>query len=291
MAKLFLTGSTGFLGQRLRARLQRDGVAFAELSRARGADLGRPESYAGVLAGADTAVHLAAATGNAPAAVHFATNAAGTRALLAECARQGVKRFVLLSSIAATFPDVRHYPYARSKREAEEAVRSSGLGYTIVRPTIITGRGAPVLMGLRRLAGLPVVPVFGAGTARVQPILVDDLVECLMTILAQPLGGETIELGGPEVVTIEQLLGEMHRTLRGRTDPRLARAFHIPLGPLLPVLTALEAVVPVRLPVTVGQLSTFRFDGVAAPHPVHERHRAGMAGVRRQVEMSFGREG
>jgi hypothetical protein len=92
-------------------------------------------------------------------------------------------------------------------------------------------------------------------------------------------------------VTIEQLLGEMHRTLRGRAPNRPARAFHIPLGLILPVLAALEAVVPLRLPVTVGQLSTFRFDGVAVPHPVYERHRAGMAGVRRQVELSFGGEG
>ena len=190
---------------------------------------------------------------------------------------------VLVSTIAVTFPDIRRYPYARSKLAAEAAVAESGLAYTIVRPTIIAGPGAPVLVGLRRLAGLPVVPVFGSGAARVQPIFVDDLADCLETIVRDGGAGETIELGGPEVITIEQLLDEMSRRLRGRP----LRAVHVPLAPFLPVLTLLEMIAYRTLPITVGQLATFRFDGVAKPHPVFERHRARMTGIRQMIELSF----
>lgn len=257
---------------------------MTELPRARGADLLDPASYTDALAGASTVVHCAAATGKASPRDHFRVNVDGTRLLLEQCARHGVRRFVFVSTIAVTFPDIRQYPYALAKRDAERLVRDSGLDFTIVRPTIVAGRGAPVLAGLAKLAGLPRVPVFGPGTARVQPILVDDLVEGLAIVAAEGVGsGQTIELGGPEVVTIEALLGAMHRYLRG-TRPR---AIHLPLPPVLASLGVLELFARRFLPVTVGQLSTFRFDGVARPHALFERLRPTMTGLDQMIAQSL----
>jgi NADH dehydrogenase len=286
MTRVFLTGGTGFLGRRLRVRLRavEDGLSVVELARAAGADLLAPASYDRELAGADTVVHLAAATGKAPPAEHFRVNAEGTRVLLEQSRLRGVRRFVFVSSIATAFPDVRHYPYARAKLEAEAAVAGSGLDYTIVRPTIIAGPGSPVLAGLRRLAALRVVPVFGTGRVRVQPIFVDDVADGLVSIVRDGLGSrQTLELGGPEVLTIQGLLGEIHRVLTGRP----MRALHVPLAPVLRLLAILEAAAPRLLPVTVGQLSTFRFDGTASANQVFERHRAGMTGVSRMLELSL----
>src|SRR5882672_471847 len=179
MTKVFLTGATGFLGRHVRRQLERgEGLAVAELSRARGADLLVPASYERELAGADIVLHLAAATGRAAPADHFRVNVEGTRILLEQSRRHGARRFVFVSSIAAKFPDIRRYPYARAKLEAEALVAGGGIEYSIIRPTIIAGPGAPVLAGLRRLAMLPIVPVFGTGRVRVQPIFVDDLADC-----------------------------------------------------------------------------------------------------------------
>lgn len=286
MTRVFLTGGTGFVGLRLRAGLQAVGGAcsLSELPRTAGADLLRPQSYERELAGADTVVHLAAATGQASAAEHFRVNVEGTRALLEASRRHGVRRFVFVSSIAATFPDVRRYPYARAKLEAETAVAASGLDYTIVRPTIVGGRGSAVLAGLGRLASLPVVPIFGTGRVRVQPIFVDDLAACLAAVARDGAASrQVIELGGPDVITIERLLGEIRRVRAGRP----MRAVRLPLPPVLLVLGVLERALGHRLPVTVGQLATFRFDGVAAPNPVFDRHRARMTGVSRMIELSF----
>jgi hypothetical protein len=74
----------------------------------------------------------------------------------------------------------------------------------------------------------------------------------------------------------------MRRLITGKP----MRAVRIPLAPLLPPLVLLEAVAQRFLPVTAGQLCTFRFDGVAAPNPVFERRRARMLGVSRMIELS-----
>jgi nucleoside-diphosphate-sugar epimerase len=281
--KLFLTGSTGFLGRHVRRRLQQfeDRFSIAELPRSAGADLLSPRSYERELAGADTVMHLAAATGKAPTAEHFRVNAEGTRVLLEQSRRYGVRRFVFVSTISTKFPDIRQYPYARAKLAAEAAVASSGLDYTIVRPTIIAGPGSPAIAGLRRLAVLPVVPIFGTGLVHVQPIFVDDLAQCLVSIVQG--GGQIIELGGPEVITIERLLREMRRVLTGKP----MRALRIPLAPVLSALEILEIVAAPFLPVTVGQLSSFRFDGTATANEVFERHRAGMTDLSQMLKASL----
>jgi NADH dehydrogenase len=129
-----------------------------------------------------------------------------------------------------------------------------------------------------------VVPVFGTGRVRVQPIFVDDLADCLVSLIRGASAPcQTIEIGGPEVITIEWLLSEMRRVVTGKR----MRAIHIPLVPVLALIALLETLAPQSLPVTAGQLSTFRFDGIASTNPVFERHRPGMIGVSRMIELSL----
>lgn len=281
--KVILTGSSGFLGSHVQPCLRREisNLSLVALSRRSGAELLAPDTYADALTGADAVLHLAAATGKATPAEHFRVNTEGTRVLVEQCRRSGVRRLIFVSSIASTFPDLRHYPYARAKLEAEKIVQSSGLDFTIVRPTIIAGRGSPVMAGLQRLASLPVVPVFGDGRILVQPIEVNDLAGCLVALVRDGLGrGETIELGGPEVVTIEQLL----RAIRIARNGRPPRTVHLPLAPVMGALHLLEPLLYRFLPLTRGQLCTFRFPGTARTHPLFESRRATMTGLTRMIE-------
>ena len=111
--------------------------------------------------------------------------------------------------------------------------------FTIVRPTIVLGHGSATLAGLETLARLPVVPVFGNGRALVQPIFVDDVVDFIATVVEQDrFCNETLELGGPSVLTIEELLGAIRRARTGTA----ARVVHIPLGLVLPPLKAAESI-------------------------------------------------
>lgn len=287
---LFLTGATGFVGRHLLPRLT--GEEFGKvycLTRARSSPPPLPANaialegdllglarYAKEIAESDCVVHLAAATGKSAPQEFFRVNVEGTRALLEQAKRGGVRRFLFISSIAARYADNVRYYYAQSKAKAEELVRSAGLAFTILRPTIVVGRGSAVLAGLERLAGLPVVPVFGNGRARVQPIAVEDLVEYILDILrGGRFQGETLEVGGPEILTMEELLRKITR-FRFHREARVA---HIPFGLVALPVALLEPLARGLLPVTAGQLSSFRSDGAIAPNSLFEERRARLMSV------------
>ena len=234
------------------------------------------EALAGALDGVDTVVHLAAATGRASARDHARINTAGTSRLLEQCRRAGVRRLLHVSTIAVKFTDVPRYFYARSKRAAESAVRDSGLDHLIVRPTIVAADDAPAWSRLLSLGRAPVVVVVGNGRTMVQPIDADDLARALVVILEEErFDGRTIELGGPEAISIDELLGRMHLRHHGRRP----RVVHLPYRPLALALSAAERLLPVPPPVSVGQLSSFVRDGTAEFSPLWRRLRPDMKSI------------
>jgi NADH dehydrogenase len=288
---LFITGASGFIGQRFLAALSRAGGDLRAVCLSRGAQQGSAagnggeirwvrggledaERFEHEMGGVHAVVHLAAATGKAHRATHLRVNVDGTRALL-ECARRaGVERFLFVSSIVVRYAQRARYHYAEAKELAEALVRLSGLRCSIARPTIVAGHGSPVMEGLARLASLPVVPVFGNGATRVQPIHVDDLAVFLLDIVREDrFSGEVFEFGGPQILSIEKLLGRLCRARLGR-EPRV---LHVPFGLVVPALGLLEAVLgPGRMPVTPGQLSLFRNDGTIQPNELYERRRSSL---------------
>jgi nucleoside-diphosphate-sugar epimerase len=251
------------------------------------ADLLDPQAYSEGLDKDGTVVHLAALTGRASAEEHFRVNAQGTEALLNECRRTGVRRILFVSSIAAKFP-AKSYYYAQAKLRAEDAVRNSGLDFTIIRPTIILGRGSSVLSALQKLATLPVIPIFGNGRVLVQPIYVDDVAEYILQVLEQErFRNETLELGGPAVLTMEELLQRIRRARRGGDESRGA-SLHIPLGFLMRSLQAAESAGFGRLlPLSAGQLASFRFDGTIETNGLYESRRASLKDVQEMLELSL----
>jgi NADH dehydrogenase len=222
-------------------------------------DLRDSATYADVLSPSTVVLHLAAATGKVRAAECNSVNVDGTASLLDACRKKGVRRFVFVSSIAATYADTAHYPYAASKQRAEALVRASGLDYLIVRPTIILGKDSPIWKSLAGLAGLPVVPVFGDGRVRVQPIHVDDVAKYLAIISGAALPNAAVDLGGRDVMTFEELLRRIARSLSGRDK----RVIHVPVHAVMALLGAVEPWLWALLPITAGQLSAFVNDSVA----------------------------
>ena len=292
MQSLFVTGGTGFVGRSLLARITPGRYArIVALSRTaqppangitwvRG-DLGDSGCYASFLDADTDIAHLAAATGGASASVHQAVNAGGTKILLQAAERAGAGGLVFVSSIAARFPDDSHYPYAAAKREAEGLVRSGRVPFVIVRPTIVLGPGSPILDRLRGLAGGPVIAAIGGGKARVQPVDVADLADALAQLLERrAFDGTTLEFGGPEVLTMAELLVRV-RAAMGKPP---ARVMALPYAPIRGVLIALEALLLGRSPVRAGQLTSFVQDGVAEPSPLWEAMRPSLLSVARMLE-------
>jgi NADH dehydrogenase len=298
---LFVTGGAGFVGRRLLAELHASGRSVVALDRS--GSLSRPgervrvvrghlldpASYRDHLQSCDTVLHLAAATGRASAREHFEINVGGTEMLLAASREAGVSRFLFVSSIATTFPDQRDYHYARAKARAEDAVRRSTMRVAILRPTMILGAGAPLLAPLEKLALLPWIVVPGDGRARVQPVHVDDVVRAILAVVGDDrFDGETIEIGGPEAVTIEELLRRLRRARTGRDG----RVLHVPLSLLrLPLRAAERAGLARLLPVTAGQLASFRWDGVAVANPVQAAIGPELAGLDAMIAAGNDRAG
>ncbi len=289
---IFLTGGSGFLGRRVLDRLKAQNVRVVCLVRKRPAirsetiefipgELADRDSYSEALRKCDVILHLAAATGKNAPGEYFRVNRDGTAALLLEAKRAGISRFTYVSSIAAGFRDISKYPYAQSKRQAESLVSESGLHWTIIRPTMIFGPESPVLAGLRRLAALPVMPVFGNGRALVQPIFVDDLADVMTATLQDDPGERTFEIGGPEVLSIEELLCR----IRGALGIRSRRIVHLPAEPLAAVLEWIEPALRSILPISAGQLASFTNDGVAMPDRAPGEWPAGLRGIDEMLQV------
>lgn len=117
-----------------------------DLEAADAAEIGR------VVHGADTIVFLAGAGPGSGAERKWTVDHGAARSLIDAAVRQGTRRYVMLSSIGADDPpkgDEVFSVYLRAKAQADADLRSSGLDYTIVRPTTLTdepGRGT-VLVG------------------------------------------------------------------------------------------------------------------------------------------------
>jgi NADH dehydrogenase len=221
-------------------------------------DLLDDAGWRSALDGADTIVHLAAATGRIPPVQIRRVNVDATARLLEFARTANVERFLFVSSIAAKFADAPHYHYAASKRAAERLVADSGMRTLIVRPTMVLGPGSPIGQRLRTLATAPVLIVFGNGRTRIQPVHVDDLAIILADLAsAGPFDGRTVEVGGVDVVEIEAFL----RRVRSGARRDAGAALRVPVGPLRAGLALVERLSVKLVPFTAGQLASFTNDG------------------------------
>jgi NADH dehydrogenase len=135
-------------------------------------------------------------------------DADGTVALVAAAKAAGVRRLVYMSGAGAAPDAPRHW--FRAKWRAEEAVRASGIPYTIFRPSWIYGPGDKSLnrfLGFARW--LPFVPQIGNGRQVVAPVFVDDMGRLVADALETPAAtGATLEVGGPETLTMDAVVRE-----------------------------------------------------------------------------------
>ena len=165
-------------------------------------DITKPGSIANALAGADMAVNLVGSFDNMDAVQRAG---AGNVAQAAADANSGagLAALVHISAIGADVDS--DAVYGRSKGAGEEAVRLAFPSAVILRPSIVFGREDAFI---NRFAGLirmlPVVPVIGA-TTKFQPVFVGDVAKAVVAALRGGHSGETLELGGPQVLSMLQL--------------------------------------------------------------------------------------
>ncbi len=266
---ILVTGGSGFIGRRVVSRLADGGSNLRVLARGqRHADLpegvevargdvvsgeGLPEAMAGV----EKVVHLVAIIRESGGQTFEANIWRGTEKVVEAAKAAEVKKLVYVSAIGAQ--DNPTYRYLHAKWQAERAVKLSGLPYTILRPSIVFGEGDEFINALAGLVRYnPVVPVAGDGKARFQPIWVEDLVTCIVACLDEDAhAGQTLEIGGPEQLTYDELLDVVKEAL-GRSRIKV----HVPLAVMRPLAQVMEWVLP-KPPVTGEQLKMLALDNIA----------------------------
>jgi uncharacterized protein YbjT (DUF2867 family) len=235
--RILVTGATGFVGPKIVHALRAQNRDVRALVRrperaTRLRDLGvelavgdvtDPDSLTAAAAGCTHVIHLVAVITGKPATFDLVMTQ-GTRNLVDAARTAGVERFVLMSALGS---DQSSVPYYRAKGAMEQTVRASGLEHVIFRPSFVFGAdGGALATFIRQVRYSPVVTVIGPGLQRSQPIWVDDVAAYFAASLERSdVAGNTYELGGPDIVTWNELYREIAHAL----GKRRALA-HIPFG-------------------------------------------------------------
>lgn len=259
--RVLLTGATGFVGRNVLRELLAKGFEIVAVARSR-AEIPTPPGVIRVAAdlngegwqrwseGCSAAIHLVGVIREVPAkGVTFdGAHRIATEKVVQACRQFGIPRLVHMSALGAR-PQAAT-AYHRTKAAAEEVVRGSGLVWTIFRPSMIFGVGDGFTTALvRALRRAPVFPVFGDGSYRLQPIAVEEVARAMVASLDEPRSeAQVIELGGPEVLTYNDVLRRIGASL-GRRPMML----HLPLG-LSRLLVSLAEKLP-SSPITLDQLT------------------------------------
>ncbi len=155
----------------------------------------------------------------------------------------GVRRFVYLSGAGAG--QQRPQPWFRAKDMAEDAIRATGMQFTLLRPSWIYGPGDRSMNRFVFFCRyLPVVPIIGDGTTPVYPIHVDDVARCAVEALVrEDATDKAFELGGERLTmdavvrTIQSVLGKRRPLLHH--PPGLMKLLVLPMQVLPePILSA-----------------------------------------------------
>jgi NADH dehydrogenase len=205
-----------------------------------------PASLRTAATGCEAVVHLVAILTGRPEDFERVMSE-GTRRLVEAARAEGVRRIVLMGSLGFDLPGAEQVPYYVAKRAMEEAVRGSGIGHAILRPSFVFGPDGGALPRFGRIVRYaPLVPVPGSGTQRIDPIWIGDVARAFSLALELDESVE-VDLGGPEAVSWNELWQRIARTLGKRR-----RLVHLPV-PLLRPQAALFELLP-NPPLTRDQL-------------------------------------
>jgi uncharacterized protein YbjT (DUF2867 family) len=273
----FIAGGTGFVGSHLVRALADSGMRARCLARSAGkldvcrkagldaaiGDITDRESLAGKLEGCHTVVHLVGIIEEKGDITFEKIHVQGTENLVAEAKRAKVKHFFYQSALGASLSS--RSRYQKTKAQAEEMVKDSGIPYIIFRPSLIVGEGDGFTRKLIELLSFgPVVPVPGEGKAKLQPIYIEDLIKCFMACQGEDKGEVVYELGGPEHLTYNEILSQLQEVM-GTNKP----VIHVPIEvvklslPLSRVFQGLGNMLGKSFPsVTAEQLQLLQTDNI-----------------------------
>lgn len=236
---ILITGATGFVGRNLIKRLSntskvrcliRKDINLGENVHSIKGDLLNIKSLEEATKDIDTVIHSAAIIKSNKKEEFKKVNVKGTKNLVNACVKNGVKRFIHISSCDVILRNKHDYAY--SKLEAEKFVKNSGLDYFIIRPTVIYGKDDKENLGIlfNIIKKYPFAPVMGKGNYQLQPVYIEDVINIIFKCLNSKKINKTYFVAGPKALTFNEIIDEASKVLSKKIIK-----IHFPL-PLLRIL-------------------------------------------------------
>ncbi|MDT8409294.1 MAG: complex I NDUFA9 subunit family protein [Wenzhouxiangellaceae bacterium] len=219
--KILILGGSGFVGRHLARRLSRAGHAITVVTRHKPAarqleivprlklvqfDPYDEQLLAAALDRHDALINLIGILNErgSDGSGFYRAHVELVETAIAACSQKGVRRFIQMSALNAGRGESF---YLKTRGQAEQRVRESGLDWTIFRPSVIFGRDDSFLNRFSTLLKVsPLLPL-ARPDARLSPAFIDDVVEAFMRVLELRENlSETYELCGAEVWKLKELV-------------------------------------------------------------------------------------
>ena len=217
------------------------------------------------LSGCGAVVHLAAIAIEKKGESYTESNTAATERLISAARAESVQRLIFMSQNGA---DSRSpYPFLHSKGVAQDSVKTSGLRWTVLRPSVIFGPEDQFVNVLGRLIRLTpkIFPLPGGGTARFQPIAVDDVARVVrLSLEKKETVNQSYDLGGAVPLTLREMTERILTAMN--TDRKLVS---VPVRMLRPLVAMAERLLP-NPPVTSSLLDLLALDNTVSNNALTE---------------------
>jgi uncharacterized protein YbjT (DUF2867 family) len=262
--RVLLTGASGFVGRNLAMALTEQGHVVRPVSRRHGVDMGQmlePADWLTCLEGIDAVVNAAGIIAETGGQRFGPLHTQAPVALFKACSAVGVRRVVQISALGAHGQAFSRYHL--SKHAADQALLGLDVQGTVLRPSLIYGRGGTSSALLLRLAAWPLVPLLQAGQQPIQPVHISDVVATILRVLSAAVPPRELDIVGPQTLCWREWM----QTLRAARGLPPGRCLPVPYPVALALSWLLQPLHPLAAPDNLRMLQRgYRADSQAAEH-------------------------
>ena len=173
----------------------------------------KPQTIESYIANSDIIINLVGVLHESGGETYFNSHVTGIKNIAELSLKHDVNELIHISSIGAN--ENSDSKYQSTKGKGEKILLKNFPKAKIIRPSIVFGPGDGFFSMQSKIVKLsPIVPMFGGGNNKFQPIYVNDLIEGIIKLLnSKDDHGKVYEFGGPDVMTMKEVYELILKTL------------------------------------------------------------------------------